>query len=69
MTVACDIIIRNFPINIVYDAFFAHSQNINNRNVSALLFVCAVLNYDADSSFYIIFVVLYHLNDIFIISK
>ena len=33
MTVACDIIIGNFPLNIVYNAFFSLHQRKKNRNV------------------------------------
>ena len=58
MTVACDIFIRNFPHNIVYNAFFSLRQRkkaeMSFLRVSDLLLVCVVLNHDADSSFYII---------------
>ena len=67
MTVACDIIIRNFPLNIVYNAFFSLHQRkkaeMSFLRVSDLLLVCVVLNHDADSSLYII------KNDIFIQNK
>ena len=55
-TVACDIIMRNFPLNIVHNAFFSlHQRNKAERSflkVSDLLLVCVVLNHDADSSLY-----------------
>ena len=58
MNVACDIIIRNFPLNIVYNAFFSLHQRIKAvmsfLRVSNLLLVCVVLNHDADSSLCII---------------
>ena len=58
MTVACDIIIQNFPLNIVYNAFFSLHQRkkaeMSFLRVSDLLFVCVVLNHDADQSLYII---------------
>ena len=67
MTVACDIIIQNFPLNIVYNAFFSLHQRKNAEmsflRVSDILLVCVVLNHDADSSLYII------KNDIFIENK
>ena len=67
MTVACDIIIRNFPLNIVYNAFFSLLQRKKAEmlflRVSDLLLVCVVLNHDADSSLYSI------KNDIFIENK
>ena len=68
MTVACDIIIGNFPLNIVYNAFFSLHQRkkkaeMSFLRVSDLLFVCVVLNHDADSSLYI------NKNGIFIENK
>ena len=58
MTVACDIIIRKFPLNIVNNAFFSLHQRKKAKmwllSVSDLLLVCVVLNHDADSSLYII---------------
>ena len=58
MTVACDIIIRNFPLNIVFNEFFSLHQRkkvgMSFLRVSDLLLVCVVLNHDADSSLYII---------------
>ena len=58
MTVACNIIIPNFPLNIIYNAFFSLHQRKKEEmsflRVSDLLFVCVVLNHDADSSLYII---------------
>ena len=67
MTVTCDIIIQNFPLNIVYNAFFSLHQRKKKEmsflRVSDLLLVCVVLNHDADSSLYII------KNDIFIENK
>ena len=58
MTVACDIIIRNFPLNIVYNAFFSLHQRKKGEmsflRVNDLLLVYVVLNHDADSSLYII---------------
>ena len=67
MTVACDIIIGNFPLNIVYNAFFSLHQRKKTEmsflRVGDLLFACVVLNHDADSSLYII------KNGIFIENK
>ena len=68
MTVACDIIIRNFPLNIVYNAFFSLHQRkkkaeMSFLRVSDLLLVCVVLNHNEDSSLYII------KNDIFFENK
>ena len=67
MTVACDIIIRNFPLNIVYNAFSLFIKEkkaeMSFLRVSDLLLVCVVLNHDADSSLYII------KSDIFIENK
>ena len=71
MTVVCDIIIRNFPLNIVYNAFFSLYQKKKKKKkaemsflrVSDLLFVCVVLNHDAVSSLFII------KNGIFIDNK
>ena len=67
MTVACDIIIRNFLLKIVYNAFFSLHQrkkaDMSFLRVRYLLLVCVVLNHDADSSLYII------KNDIFIENK
>ena len=67
MTVECTIIIRNFPLNIVYNAFLSLHQRkkaeMSFLRVSDLLLVCVVLNHDADSSLYII------KNDIFIENK
>ena len=67
MTVVCDIIIRNFPLNIVYNAFFSlhwrKKAEMSFLRVSDLLLVCVVLNHDADSLLYII------KNDIFIENK
>ena len=58
MIAACDIIIRFFPLNIVYNAFPSLHQRKKTEmsflRVSALLLVSVVLNHDADSSFYII---------------
>ena len=58
MTVACDIIIRNFPLNIVCNAFFSLHQRkkaeMTFLRVSDLLLVRVVLYHDADSSLYII---------------
>ena len=58
VTVACDIIIRNFPLNIVFNAFFSLHQRkkvgMSFLRVSDLLLVCVVLHHDADSSLYII---------------
>ena len=58
MTVACDIFIRNFPHNIVYNAFFSLRQRkkaeMSFLRVSDLILVCVDLNHDAESSFYII---------------
>ena len=66
MTVTCDIIIQNFPLNVVYNAFFSLHQRkkaeMSFLRVSDLL-VCVVLNNDADSPLYII------RNDIFIENK
>ena len=33
MTVECDIIIRNFPLNLVYNAFYSRDQRKKSRNV------------------------------------
>ena len=67
MTVACDINIRNFPLNIMYNAFFSLHQRkkaeMSFLRVGDILLVCVVLNHDADSSLYII------KNDIFIENK
>ena len=59
MTVACNIIIRNFALNIVYNAFFSLHQKKKKAEMlflraNDLLLVCVVLNHDADSSLYII---------------
>ena len=58
MTVLCDIIIRNFPLNIVYNVFSSLHQRKKAEmaflRVGELLLVCVVLNHDADSSLYII---------------
>ena len=66
MTVTCDIIIQNFPLNVVYNAFFSLHQRkkaeMSFLRVSDLL-VCVVLNNDGDSPLYII------RNDIFIENK
>ena len=67
MTVARDIIIRNFPLNIVYNAFFSLLQRkkaeMSFLRVCDLLFVCAGLNHDADSSLKIIkMIVLFKIN-------
>ena len=57
MTVVCDIIIRNFPLNIVYNAFISLHQRKKTEmsflRVSDLLLVCVVLNHDADALLYI----------------
>ena len=62
MTVACDIIIQNFPLSIVYNAFFSLHE-MSFLRVTDLLFVCVVLNQDADLSLYMI------KNNIFIENK
>ena len=58
MTVACNIIIRNFSLNIVYNAIFSLHQRkkveMSFLRVSDLLLVSVVLNHDTDSSLYII---------------
>ena len=74
MTIACDIIIRNFPLNFVYNAFFSLHQRKESRmsflRVNDLLFVCVVLNHDADSSLYILETcVLTHLSTIISLMK
>ena len=67
MTVVCDIIIRNFPLNIVYNALFSHHQRKKSKNVVSeskwLTFCCEVENHAVDSSLYII------KSDIFIENK
>ena len=67
MTVACDIIIQNFPLSIVYNAFFSlHERKkaeMSFLRVTDLLFVCVVLNQVADLSLYMI------KNNIFIENK
>ena len=58
MTIACDIIIQNFPLNFVYNAFLSLHQRkkaeMSFLRVSDLLYACVVLNHDADSSLYTI---------------
>ena len=57
MTIACDIIIQNFPLNFVYNASHFTKEKkaeMSFLRVNDLLFVSVVLNHDADSSLYII---------------
>ena len=64
MTVSCDIIIRNFPLKIVYNAFSLFIKEkkaeMSFLRVSDLLLVCVVLNHDADLSLYIIEMIKFH---------
>ena len=62
MIVACDIIIRIFPLNIV-SLHQREKAEMSFLRVSDLLLVCVVLNHDADLSLYII------KKDIFIENK